>query len=71
MKNLRLTQRERSILQLVSEGRSYRFMAERLGISVDAVQHEMHGIYGKVWNWRNLDGRPRWLQRLLPRSKRS
>ncbi len=43
-----LTQQERTILQLLAEGSSYRTIAEQLVISVGTVRWHVHNIYGKL-----------------------
>lgn len=43
-----LTQQERTILQRLAEGSSYRTIAEQLVISVGTVRWHVHNLYGKL-----------------------
>jgi LuxR family maltose regulon positive regulatory protein len=43
-----LTEREKQIIRLTSQGQSYQSIAENLTISRETVKKHLHHIYGKL-----------------------
>ncbi|MHB1307524.1 MAG: response regulator [Limisphaerales bacterium] len=59
----RLTPREREILQALAEGRMYKEIADRLGLSIETVRTHIHHIYRKL----QVRSRTEAVNKLFPR----